>query len=251
MTIAKAAHGTTAGAKKVSLATFTKRGLRFAVTNLHASEPLWLRTDLVADGRAVAAIDDTWARTAHGLVAGDAVFLERDPDEVAHAFTATDVGDLFTSVAHGFAATTAVRFTGASLPTGIVAGTTYYVIAGGLTADAFKVSATVGGAAVNLTADGSGNAYLDLPAPTAADTVYYVIAGGLTANVFKLSTTSGGAALDLTTIGAATVFRAPSGDNSTVVLAQDTSDHFETAGKKSFHVVGIGAAVTYHIERVR
>lgn len=251
MTIAKASHGVTAGAKKVSSATFTKRAFRFAITNLHATEPLWLKSDLVADGRAVAALDDTFARTAHGLVVGDPIFLERDPDEVGQSFTATDVGDLFTKVGHGFVAASAVRFTGASLPTGIVAGTTYYVIAGGLTADAFKVSATVAGAAVTLTSDGSGTVYRDLPAPTVADTVYYVIAGGLTANAFKVSLTSGGGALDITAIGAGVVFRAPSGDDSSVVLAQETSDHFESAGKKAFHVVGIGAAVTYHIERVR
>lgn len=251
MTTAHAAHGVTAGAKKVAAVTFTRRGHRYAVTNLHATEPLWLKTDLVADGRAVAALDDTFARTGHGLVAGDAVFFERDPDEVGQAFTATDTGDLFTAVGHGFVAASAVRFTGASLPTGIVAGTTYYVIASGLTADAFKVSATVGGAAVTLTADGSGTVYRDLPAPVAADTVYYVIAGGLTANAFKVSATSGGAALDITAIGAGVVFRAPSGDNSSVVPAGFTVDHFATAGKKAVHVVGIGAAVTYHIEQVR
>lgn len=47
------------------------------------------------------------------------------------------------------------RTTGA-LPTGITAGTVYFVIAAGLTADAFQFSATVGGAAVNTSGSQSG-----------------------------------------------------------------------------------------------
>ena len=69
--------------------------------------------------------------------------------------------DIFTSVAHGLVSGDAVRFESANhgdkniptpaLPGGIVAGTTYFVIATGLTADAFKVSATSGGAALDIT----------------------------------------------------------------------------------------------------
>jgi len=43
-----------------------------------------------------------------------------------------------------------------ALPTGITAGTTYYVIAAGLTANAFEVSATRGGSAVNTSGSQSG-----------------------------------------------------------------------------------------------
>lgn len=59
--------------------------------------------------------------------------------------------------AHGLAAGDAVVFasTGA-LPTGLTAGTTYYVIAAGLVTNAFEVSATVGGAAINTSSAGSG-----------------------------------------------------------------------------------------------
>ena len=64
---------------------------------------------------------------------------------------------LITWTAHGLKAGDAVKFssTGA-LPTGLTAGTTYYVITAGLTANSFQVSATPGGAAVNTTAAGSG-----------------------------------------------------------------------------------------------
>ena len=59
--------------------------------------------------------------------------------------------------AHGLVAGTPVTFsTTGALPTGLTAGTTYFVSATGLTANAFSVSATVGGAAINTTAAGSG-----------------------------------------------------------------------------------------------
>jgi hypothetical protein len=45
---------------------------------------------------------------------------------------------------------------GFSLPTGITEGTSYFVIATGLTTDAFKFSTTLGGAAVDVTASGFG-----------------------------------------------------------------------------------------------
>jgi len=62
-----------------------------------------------------------------------------------------------TLVAHGFKAGTPITFsTTGALPTGVTAGTTYYVIATGLTSDAFQFSATVGGAAINTSGTQSG-----------------------------------------------------------------------------------------------
>lgn len=49
-----------------------------------------------------------------------------------------------------------VPTTDGALPTGMTAGTTYFVIATGLTADAFQFSATLGGAAVNTSGSQSG-----------------------------------------------------------------------------------------------
>ena len=58
---------------------------------------------------------------------------------------------------HGLAAGSPVKFsTSGALPTGITAGTTYYVIAAGLTSNAFEISATPGGAAVNTSGSQSG-----------------------------------------------------------------------------------------------
>jgi hypothetical protein len=57
--------------------------------------------------------------------------------------------------AHGLAAGTPITFsTTGALPTGLVAGTVYYVVT--LDADSFKVSATAGGSAINTSGTQSG-----------------------------------------------------------------------------------------------
>jgi hypothetical protein len=62
-----------------------------------------------------------------------------------------------TWAAHGRSIGQAVRFsTDSALPTGLVAGTTYYIIAAGFTTGAFSVSATPGGAAVVTSGTQSG-----------------------------------------------------------------------------------------------
>lgn len=61
--------------------------------------------------------------------------------------------------AHGFVAGQSVvvwGVPGALLPTPLVEGTVYWVIAAGLTADALQLAATSGGSALDLTATGSG-----------------------------------------------------------------------------------------------
>ena len=68
--------------------------------------------------------------------------------------TANDVQ----SVAHGLAANDRVVFEvveGLTVPTGLTAGTLYFVISTGLTTDAFRVSTTLGGGAVDITGTGS------------------------------------------------------------------------------------------------
>lgn len=64
---------------------------------------------------------------------------------------------VFSATAHGLVAGDALRLTtNGALPTGLVAGTTYYVISAGLTANAFEVSTSRGGGAVNTTGTQSG-----------------------------------------------------------------------------------------------
>lgn len=58
---------------------------------------------------------------------------------------------------HGLVAGDIVKFTTTgALPTGIVAGTKYYVISSGLTSNTFQISATLGGSAINTTGSQSG-----------------------------------------------------------------------------------------------
>lgn len=74
-------------------------------------------------------------------------------DGVATAATS----DTFTSVAHGLTTDDRVFFSaiaGESLPTGLSATVLYFVRATGLTADAFTIATTSGGAAVDITAAG-------------------------------------------------------------------------------------------------
>ena len=55
---------------------------------------------------------------------------------------------------------------GGTSATGLTSGTTYYVISSGLTADAFKVSATDGGSAVDITGTGNNAQYFEIQAST-------------------------------------------------------------------------------------
>lgn len=71
--------------------------------------------------------------------------------------------DTITLSGHGFSNTDAIVFvpaTSAVLPSPLVAGTTYY--ARDVATDTFKVAATSGGAAINLTTAGSGSFYVAL-----------------------------------------------------------------------------------------
>jgi len=62
-----------------------------------------------------------------------------------------------TYTGHGLLAGSPVRFsTTGALPTGITAGTNYYVISAGLTTNTFEISTSVGGSAVNTTGSQSG-----------------------------------------------------------------------------------------------
>jgi hypothetical protein len=68
--------------------------------------------------------------------------------------TANDVQ----SVAHGLVANDRVEFEvieQLTVPAGLTAGVLYYVISTGITTDSFRVSTTLGGAAVDITGNGS------------------------------------------------------------------------------------------------
>lgn len=126
--------------------------------------------------------------STHGLVAGDVVSFETtgalptglsvgtnyyviaagltaDVFEVATTFMRSAIVTItiaspavITWNNHGFNANDQITFsTTGALPTGLTAGTTYYVISAGLTANTFEVSTSQGGSAVNTSGSQSGN----------------------------------------------------------------------------------------------
>jgi hypothetical protein len=91
----------------------------------------------------------------------------------AAGVTANDV----TSAAHGLVAGNSVLFwaaVGASLPTGLAEDVEYFVIATGLATDTFRVSTTLGGSAVDITAIGDGDVQKFTPEVSAAQATYQV-----------------------------------------------------------------------------
>jgi len=95
----------------------------------------------------------------YSLSAALKVYFDRTLARIAfERFTVTvATPGVFSATAHGLVANdTVVLVTDGALPTGLTNNTTYYVISAGLTADAFQVSATLGGSAVNTTGTQSG-----------------------------------------------------------------------------------------------
>jgi len=89
--------------------------------------------------------------------------------------------DTFKAAAHGFVADDRVVFWGAALPTGVTAGTIYWVISANNTANAFQVSASQGGAAVSITAAGYGSVQKAIVETFASQGTFTVQASGNTA----------------------------------------------------------------------
>jgi hypothetical protein len=82
------------------------------------------------------------------------------------AGTVTAATDTFASFGHGLTTDDRVFFAtvaGESLPAGLSATTLYFVRATGLTADAFTIATTSGGAAVDITANGEVSFYRTVP----------------------------------------------------------------------------------------
>jgi hypothetical protein len=135
--------------------------------------------------------------TAHGLSANDPVVISIPLKRRSATMTIASPG-VVTLVAHGFAAGQPIIFrTTGALPTGVTAGTTYYVISAGLATDSFRFSTTVGGSAVNTSGTQSGTHYCEaagaMPTFSTAGllvqgTVYYV-GTVVDANTVTLSTT--------------------------------------------------------------
>lgn len=133
-----------------------------------------------------------------------------------------------THTAHGLVAGDPIFFgTTGALPTGITAGTKYFVIAGGLTANAFEFSATLGGSAVNTSGSqsgvhtlyrspfgiGDGSTTFNTPDCRGRVAAFSDVMGGTAANRLSLDTTQG--------INGK-VFGATGGEQSHVILVSET-----------------------------
>jgi hypothetical protein len=121
-------------------------------TQLTTDKTLYVRTPAHTVTFTNASANIGW--TGHGLSVGDNVVLAIIPQRKVTTYTVASPA-VFTQTAHGYAAGQPLRTdTDETLPTGLTAGGTVYVIAAGLTANTFEVSLTPGGAAINTTGSG-------------------------------------------------------------------------------------------------
>lgn len=128
-----------------------------------------------------------------------------------------------------------IRTTGA-IPTGLTAGTTYYVKSP-LT-NSYNLAATAGGAAINTSGSQSGTHYLELtgtmPTGLAVGTTYYV--KNPASNTFEVSATPGGASIN-TTGALAGVPSVATGSDSNDGLT-DTSTGALLTLQKAWDIIG-------------
>jgi hypothetical protein len=97
--------------------------------------------------------DNTTARKTRGLLAAIATNVVDAAAGVTQTGTAAAATDLITLTAHGLTNGDTVVFTNVGAATPLVVGTIYYVVAA--SANTFSVALTKGGAAVNITVDGT------------------------------------------------------------------------------------------------
>lgn len=104
--------------------------------------------------------------SATGIQATSTITVEvgKQSSTASIGTTATAATDLITrtdGAVHGLVADDTVVFSVVTNAAPLVAGTTYYVLASGLTTTAFKVALTPGGTAIDLTGNTSGSAMID------------------------------------------------------------------------------------------
>jgi hypothetical protein len=143
------------GATEVSGGSYARQAITWAASSGGARSSSATLTIPIPSGVTVQSVgvwDASTAGVSQGFFAiGSASQLLKGVGTVAAT------GDLITSYAHGLVADDRVFLTpvaGEALPAGLSATTAYFVRATGLTADAFSLSLTSGGAAVDVTANG-------------------------------------------------------------------------------------------------
>ena len=117
----------------------------------------------LAAGETVSAVSDTTVipsgvLTAIPVTSGTLVQYTIASGTAEKAFTAASSSDTLTSASHGYSNGDTVQVIedgAANLPTGLSAGTTYYVV--NTAANTLQLALTSGGSAVELSADGQGS----------------------------------------------------------------------------------------------
>ena len=172
------------GVTETSGGSYARQAITWAAAASGARSNSATLTIPIAAGKTIQAVG-VW----DALSAGTAQGFFQIGSTLRGAATVT-TGDTFTSVGHGLTTDDRVFFStvaGDALPTGLSATTLYFVRATGLTADAFTVATTSGGAAVDVTAAGEVAWYKTVPQT-------FSIAG-------NLSITSSNLTIDLTPFG--------------------------------------------------
>jgi hypothetical protein len=174
--------------------TYTKMATDTIRKRLTTATTFYVRS-VIGDVTLSIASPSVASKTAHGLQVNDPVVFSILPFKSLCTMTIASPC-VVTLNTHGYTAGQPIKFsTSGALATGITAGSTYYVIATGLTTNTFQFSATPGGSAVNSSVSQSGVHYVEktgtMPTGVTAGDVYYVKSVP-TADTFTFSTTEGG-----------------------------------------------------------
>ena len=172
----------TAGGDNVTSVAVATGGARYleapAVTFSGGAGSSAAATATIAGG-AVTAVTVTNVGSAYTSAPTVAIAIPRRTIPTTGITIATDT---IAYTAHGLSAGDAVKYFhgGGTAATGLTNNTTYYVIASGLTVDAFKVSATDGGAAVDISGTGNNAQYFELATAVATNQATATAALGYT-----------------------------------------------------------------------
>lgn len=160
-----------------------RSGAGFVVTTSAVSPAA--NVDFPASGAGANELETHWSIV--NTTSGAGIILYSGLIGGAYKEFSGDPSDLITSYAHGYTTDDRVVFEaveGIALPTGVTQGTRYFVLASGLTTDAFKISATSGGSAIDITV-GSGGL-------VAKSTAISVVGAGVTPRLTTATTITEG-----------------------------------------------------------
>lgn len=151
-----------------------------ATVTVHNGEPTWASARFLTTGTRKFLYNGIEYQYTGGEATDTLTGISLVTPTTVGVFTVTIASPaVFTKATHGLVAGDAVKFeTTGSLPTGLTPSTVYYVIAAGLTANNFEVSATLGGVAINTSGGQSGvhTAYkVSLPVVVPGDAVWQTV----------------------------------------------------------------------------